>query len=106
MTADQIKLAQQSFARVVNISATAAEQFYGRLCEVAPQPRAKFLEDMSAQRMKLMATLATVVNGLSDLPTILAAASVLAKRHVDYRVQASHYPVAGEIESWTLKRPR
>ena len=104
MTPDQLKLVQQSFARVVPISGTAAELFYGRLFEVAPQLRAMFPEDMSGQHMKLMAMLATVVNGLSDLPTILPAASARAKRHVDYRVGASHYPVVGEVLLWTLKK--
>jgi len=107
MTPDQIKLVQQSFARVAPISAAAAELFYGRFFEVAPQLRAMFPEDMSAQRMKLMAMLARVVNDLADLPTILPAASALAKRHVDYRVQVSHYthyPVVGEVLLWTLKK--
>lgn len=39
MTQDQVKLVQQSFAKVVPISETAAVLFYDRLFEVAPQVR-------------------------------------------------------------------
>ena len=45
----------------------AAELFYGRLFEIAPQVRAMFPDDMTEQRKKLMATLAIVVNGLNNL---------------------------------------
>ena len=42
MTPDQVKLVQQSFARVVPISEQAAAIFYDRLFEVAPQVKAMF----------------------------------------------------------------
>ena len=80
MTPDQITLVQTSFAKVAPISDKAAELFYGRLFEIAPQVRELFPDDMTDQRNKLMATLAVVVKGLSDLDTILPAASALAKR--------------------------
>jgi len=78
MTPDQIKLVQQSFAKVAPISEQAGVLFYDRLFEIAPAVRAMFPNDMSEQRRKLMATLAIVVNGLSNLEMILPAASSLA----------------------------
>ena len=51
-----------------------------------------------------MAMLAVVVRGLSDLPSILPAASALAKRHVDYGARPEHYPVVGAALLWTLER--
>ena len=48
--------------------------------------------------------LAVVVHGLSDLPSILPAASALAKRHVDYGARPEHYPVVGAALLWTLQR--
>ena len=104
MTPDQIKLVQDSFAKVAPISGKAAELFYGRLFEIAPQVRAMFPDDMTEQRKKLMATLAIVVNGLTNLETILPAASALAKRHVGYGAQPAHYPVVGEALLWTLEK--
>ena len=103
MTPDQVKLVQDSFARVAPIADKAAELFYGRLFDIAPQVRAMFPADMSDQRRKLMTTLMTVVNGLNNLDTILPAASVLAKRHVGYGAEAAHYPVVGEALLWTLE---
>jgi nitric oxide dioxygenase len=104
MTPDQIKLVQDSFAKVGPISEKAAELFYGRLFEIAPQVRAMFPDDMSEQRKKLMATLAIVVQGLNNLDTILPAASALAKRHVSYGAEAAHYPVVGQALLWTLEQ--
>jgi hemoglobin-like flavoprotein len=104
MTPDQIKLVQQSFAKVAPISEQAAELFYGRLFEIAPSVRAMFPSDMTEQRRKLMATLAIVVNGLSNLETILPAASSLATRHVAYGAKPEHYPVVGAALLWTLEK--
>ena len=59
---------------------------------------------MTAQRKKLMATLAVVVNGLSNLEAVLPAASALATRHVAYGAKAEHYPVVGAALLWTLEK--
>jgi hemoglobin-like flavoprotein len=104
MTPEQVKLVQQSFAQVVPIADKAAEIFYNRLFELAPAVKPLFRGDMAEQRRKLVATLAVVVGGLSDLPSVLPAASALAKRHVDYGARPEHYPVVGEALLWTLAR--
>lgn len=104
MTPEDVKLVQESFAKVAPISDKAAEFFYGRLFEIAPQVRAMFPDDMTEQRKKLMMTLGIVVNGLHNLDAILPAASALAKRHVGYGAQAAHYPVVGEALLWTLEK--
>jgi nitric oxide dioxygenase len=100
----QIKLVQESFAKVAPISETAAVLFYDRLFEVAPQVKAMFPADMKEQRKKLMATLAVVVNGLGNLESILPAASALAMRHVSYGAKKEHYPVVGAALLWTLEK--
>lgn len=104
MTEDQVKLVQESFSKVAPISAQAAVTFYDRLFEVAPGVKAMFPADLTEQRKKLMATLAVVVNGLNDLPSVLPAASALAKRHVGYGARPEHYPVVGGALLWTLER--
>lgn len=104
MTPQQIALVQQSFSKVAPISEAAAVLFYDRLFEVAPSVRAMFPEDMTEQRKKLMGMLAAVVSGLSNLETILPAASALAKRHVAYGAKAEHYPVVGATLLWTLEK--
>jgi hemoglobin-like flavoprotein len=104
MTPDQVTLVQQSFARVAPISETAAVLFYDRLFEIAPSVAPMFPADMKEQRKKLMTTLAVVVGGLSNLETVLPAASALAKRHVSYGAKAEHYPVVGAALLWTLEK--
>jgi hemoglobin-like flavoprotein len=104
MTPEQAKLVQQSFSRIVPIADKAAVIFYDRLFEIAPQVRSLFPSDMEEQRGKLMATLTAVVGGLTNLPSILPAASALARRHVSYGARAEHYPVVGAALLWTLEK--
>jgi hemoglobin-like flavoprotein len=88
MNPTQIKLVQDSFAKVAPISETAAVLFYDRLFEIAPSVKPMFPADMTEQRKKLMMMLATVVGGLNNLESILPAASALATRHVSYGAEA------------------
>jgi hemoglobin-like flavoprotein len=104
MNPSQVKLVQESFAKVAPISEQAAVIFYDRLFEVAPAVKAMFPADMTEQRKKLMATLAAVVNGLANLESILPAASALATRHVAYGAKPEHYPVVGGALLWTLEK--
>jgi nitric oxide dioxygenase len=104
MTQGQIAVVQQSFAKVAPIADRAAVMFYERLFEVAPQVKAMFPADMTEQRQKLMATLGVVVNGLSNLESVLPAVSALAKRHVAYGAKPEHYPVVGSVLLWTLEK--
>src|SRR5258707_12079984 len=104
MTPAQIKLVQDSFAKVAPISEQAAALFYGRLFDIAPEVKPLFRGDMKEQGRKLMATLAVVVNGLSNLDAVLPAASALAKRHLAYGVKPGHYVPVGAALLWTLEQ--
>jgi nitric oxide dioxygenase len=104
MTPSQVELVQKSFSKVAPISAQAAELFYVRLFEIAPEVKPMFPGDMKEQGKKLMGTLAVVVGGLTKLETILPAASALAKKHVGYGVKASHYTPVGAALLWTLEK--
>ena len=104
MTPSQVSLVQDSFAKVVPIADQAAVIFYDRLFDIAPQVKPLFKGDMVKQRRALMGTLGVVVNGLSNLPSVLPAASALAKKHVTYGVEASHYSVVGAALLWTLEK--
>ena len=104
MTPDQVRLVQQSFSKVAPIADQAAVIFYDRLFQVAPQVKALFPADLTEQRKKLMAMPAAVVSGLSNIESILPAASALATRHVSYGAKAEHYPVVGGTLLWTLEK--
>lgn len=102
MTPEQIKLVKDSWAKVVPISETAAELFYGKLFELDPGVRAMFKGDMKEQGRKLMAILNTAVNALDRLETIVPAVQDMGKRHVAYGVKDEHYDTVGEALIWTL----
>ena len=104
MTPTQVSLVQSSFAKVVPIADTAAALFYDRLFTIAPSVKLMFKGDMAEQGRKLMTTLAVVVNGLTNLESILPAASALARRHTSYGVKPSHYATVGEALLWTLEK--
>ena len=104
MTPRQVALVQDSFAKVAPTSEATAVRFYDRLFDIGPQMRAMFPDDMFEQRRKLMATLAIVVNGLSNLELMLPTAASLATRHVAYGAKAEHYPVVGSALLWTVEK--
>jgi len=105
MNEEQIKLVQESFAKVVPIKDTAAEIFYADLFETAPEVKPYFaVTDMTEQGSKLMATIGVVVNGLKDLDKVVPVAQELAKRHVGYGVKAKDYDSVGASLLRTLEK--
>ncbi len=104
MTPVQIDFVQSSFAKVVPIADVAADLFYRRLFEIAPEVKPLFRGDMREQGRKLMTTLGVVVNGLKNLDAIVPAARALAIRHVGYGVKAADYAPVGEALIWTLEK--
>ena len=56
MTPEQVKLVQDSFAKVVPIAGTAADLFYDRLFAIAPEVRPLFPDDLTEQGPSGVAT--------------------------------------------------
>jgi hemoglobin-like flavoprotein len=104
MTPHQIQLVQSTWQQVLPIRAAAADIFYGRLFELAPDTRPLFLRDIHAQGAMLMHTLDAVVRSLHDLAAVLPTAQRLAQRHVGYGVQPQHYDSVGTALIWTLEQ--
>lgn len=102
MNPETIGLVKSSWAKVVPISETAAELFYGKLFELDPSVKPMFKGNMKEQGRKLMAILNTAVNALDKLDTIIPAIQDMGRRHVDYGVKDEHYDTVGEALIWTL----
>jgi len=102
MTPEKIKLVQESWIKVVPISETAAELFYGKLFELDPSLKSLFKGDMKEQGRKLMSILNTAVNALDKLDTIVPAVQDMGRRHLGYGVKDEHYDTVGEALIWTL----
>jgi hemoglobin-like flavoprotein len=104
MTGDQVKAVQESWRKVLPISATAAELFYSRLFVLDPSLQALFKGDMKAQGRKLMAMIGAAVAGLNDLPKLVPAVQDLGRRHGGYGVKDQHYETVGAALLWTLEK--
>lgn len=104
MTPAQIAHVQRTFSLVAPIKEKAAELFYNRLFTLDPSLKPLFKGNITEQGRKLMAALATVVMGLTDLPKIVPIAQDMARRHVGYGVKDSHYDTVGSALLWTLEQ--
>ncbi len=101
-----IDLVQKSFEKVKPIAPTAAKIFYSKLFELDPSLEALFPsgdEAMASQGNKLMSMLASAVAGLNDLDMLVPVLESLGKRHVEYKVEPSHYATVGAALLGTLE---
>ena len=104
MNREQVALIQDSFKKVQGLGEAVADLFYCRLFEIAPDVRPLFPQDIKPQGRKLLTMLATVVNSLDDLSSIVPAVQDLGRRHVGYQVKPEHYDAVGQALLWTLGR--
>ena len=104
MTPQQIALVQASFANVAPVSAAAADLFYQRLFELAPDLRSMFAADLSAQKKKLIDTLAYAVDSLSCPDKLGPELTALGERHADYGTKVEHFTPVGEAMLWALQQ--
>ncbi len=105
---------RRSWELVVPIADTAADLFYKRLFEIAPQYRRLFKEDITPQKRKLIAMLKFIVEAM-DWPEeawrdsvdadndIFLVVLALGRRHSElYRVPDASYDAVGAALLWTL----
>ena len=102
-----INLVQESFEKVKPIASTAADIFYTKLFELDPALKPLFPTDkegaMVEQGNKLMTMLGAAVAGLSNMDALIPVLKGLGKRHVDYKVEPSHYATVGAALLGTLE---
>src|SRR5260370_13635610 len=91
VTPQQIELVQTSFKKVVPIAGTAADLFYDRLFEIAPEVRSMFPQDLAEQKKKLMGMLGTAVGNPHKVETLLSALHDLRKRPQGHGVTSAHH---------------
>ena len=104
MNSEQKVLVQESFAKVVPISETAADLFYNRLFELDPSLRPLFKGDMKDQGRKLMDMIGVAVKGLDDVDKIVPAVQALGERHGGYGVKDKDYDTVATALLWTLEQ--
>lgn len=94
MTADQIAVLRSTFD-ILRARGDAGTIFYARLFQVDPDSRDLFRTDIPEQGRKLMATLASVINGVDEMHLMEPAVRNLGRRHVSYGVTETHYASLG-----------
>jgi hemoglobin-like flavoprotein len=104
MDKQTVVLVQESWAKVVPISATAGAMFYTNLFEAAPNLKALFKGDMEAQATKLMQMITAAVGKLNELDALVPILQQLGKRHSGYGVLPGHYTVVGASLLKTLEQ--
>jgi hemoglobin-like flavoprotein len=104
MAPEQITLLRANFDKLWPVNQWFAEIFYARLFELEPHARSLFSADLTAQKAKLTAMLATIV-GAADKPEMFASiVENLGRRHALFGVTEAHYPVVGEALIWSLAK--
>jgi len=105
VTYHQIGLIKSSWQAAAALQDAAADLFYGRLFEIAPEVKPMFSRiTIKEQSKKLLHMLSEVINKLDRLQDILDEVAKLAQRHVHYGVKPEHYTVLGEALLWTLEK--
>jgi nitric oxide dioxygenase len=105
LTDEDKQLVTTSFIKVSPIAEKAAELFYGRLFEIAPDSKELLKEtDMKEQGRKLMQTIATAVCALYRLEQVVPEIKNLGRRHIAYGVKKEQYAIVGEALLWTLEK--
>jgi diguanylate cyclase (GGDEF)-like protein len=104
LTARDVMLVRTSFSLVVPIQDSVAGLFYDRLFAVEPKVRRLFPDDLSGQKRKLMALLATCVGKLHDFSTLAPVIKSLGARHAAYGAKTEHYALVAESLLWALQQ--
>lgn len=88
-------LIRAGFAAVAQDRPAAAQSFYAHLFAIAPETRHLFVTDLDRQGVKLMDTLAVVVDQVENWGLLRNALEDLALRHTAYGVRPEHYALTG-----------
>jgi hemoglobin-like flavoprotein len=104
LTPEEKAIVTKTFYQIVPISDRAAEKFYRRLFEIAPEVESLFGKaNMSEQRKKLIDMIALVVYSLDNLEKVSGAMKKLGERHVKYGVNKEDYAKVTSSFLWMLE---
>ncbi len=103
LTEAEINLVRTTLDRLQPDAQRAAELFYGKLFEIAPELEDMFSADMKAQGQKFMATLGVIAAHLGDEARLLPHLRQLARSHDAYGVKPEHFRPMGMALVATLE---
>ncbi len=98
LTQRQIKLVEDTFAKLAPQGEALVEKFYSELFSRYPDVKPMFANvDQKEQEKKLLSGLALVVNNIRKPDVLGPALSNLGKNHQKYGVVAEQYPAVAEV---------
>lgn len=106
MTETQIDLVRRSFAILREHRAEHAafgQAFYDRLFRLMPEARDLFRDDLEAQGMRFLSTLAVIVDALDRPEALEEPLAKLGQGHAAYGVRPEHFGPMGEALIGALK---
>lgn len=95
MTPEQIALVQQSYVQVQDQLPALGHAFYAHLFAAEPELRELFTTDLAVQQAKFTDELSEIVWSVTHLDELVARATELGARHLDYGTRARHYAPVG-----------
>ena len=99
-----VKVLEDTFARIKPYSIEFASSFYNNLFTDYPQLRPLFTYTrMEEQHKKLMMALVLVINNLRNIAYLSTILKDLGERHVRYGTQVDYYPCLGAVLLKTLE---
>lgn len=99
-----VKILEESFARIRPRSTEFAASFYNNLFALYPQLRPLFANTpMKEQEKKLMISLVLVINNIRNLTYLTTLLKELGERHVRYGISPEYYPMVGAALLKTLE---
>jgi hemoglobin-like flavoprotein len=101
---DTKQLLKDSLALLPVDTVAAAQLFYQRLFELAPEARAMFSTDMNVQAKKLITMLVWIAEHLDRPEELLRALHDLGARHAKYKTHVDHYAPVGSALLWMLQQ--
>ena len=81
-----------------------AEEFYGRLFDLAPEVRPLFSREIGPQAKKLSEMLGWVIEHLEQPDELVTELRKLGARHGDYGVEINHYAPVGSALIWMFQQ--
>jgi hemoglobin-like flavoprotein len=102
MNRDQVHLIR-STADALLSGGRVADSFYEALFTTAPETRRLFRDDLTAQKLKFLDMLASLVGAVDQPAMFRSILTHLGRRHGRYGVQAGHYDAVRTALMTSLK---
>lgn len=104
LTADQKRLIQATFPKILMRSKTVSDLFYSQLFWADQSLIPMFTHSREEQGRHLMHMLSAAISLLDEPEELRALMAELGRRHVAYGVQKKHYPLFGKALLAALER--